>query len=92
MRSSMKHAILSGFFPTHADFFNGNAFIIMKLSKLPSFIAIRALTASQSTFEMLISTVYFLSFLFIYFCIAFYGISHEFCSVLRCNILGIGLF
>ena len=43
---------LSGFFPTHADFFYGNSFLIMKLSKLPSFRAIRALIASQSTFEI----------------------------------------
>ena len=35
---------LSGFVPTHAD--SRNAFIIMKLSKLPSFRVIR-----QSTFE-----------------------------------------
>ena len=42
---------LSGFFP-HMLFFYGNAFIIMKLSKLPSFRAIRALIASQSTFEI----------------------------------------
>ena len=36
---------LSGFFPTHADFF-------MKLSNPPNFRAIRALIASQSTFEI----------------------------------------
>ena len=36
---------LSGFLPTHADFFYGNAFLIMKLSKHPSF------KVSQSTFE-----------------------------------------
>ena len=44
---------LSGFFrPTHADYFvYGNAFLIMKLSKLPNFKVIRALImliASQS--------------------------------------------
>ena len=33
-------------------FFYGNAFLIMKLSKLPSFRAIRAPIASQSTFEI----------------------------------------
>ena len=33
-------------------FFYGNTFLIMKLSKLPSFRAIRALIASQSTFEI----------------------------------------
>ena len=38
-------------FPTHADFVYINAFLIMKLSKLPSFRVIRALIASQSTFE-----------------------------------------
>ena len=43
---------LSGFFPTHAGFFYGNAFLIMKLSNPPSFRAIRALIASQSTFEI----------------------------------------
>ena len=42
---------LSQFFPTQADLFYGNAFIIMKLSKLPSFKVIQALIASQSTFE-----------------------------------------
>ena len=43
---------LSGFFPTHADLFYRNAFIIMKLRHLPSFRAIRAtIVASQSTFE-----------------------------------------
>ena len=35
---------LSRFFPTHADFFYGNAFPIMKLSKPPSFTVIQALT------------------------------------------------
>ena len=43
---------LSGFFPTHADFFYRKAFIIMKLSNPPNFRAIRALIASQSTFEI----------------------------------------
>ena len=43
---------LSGFVHTHADFVYGNAFISMKLSKLPSFRPIRALIASQSTFEI----------------------------------------
>ena len=33
--------------------FYGNAFLIMKLSKRPSFRAIRALIASQSTYETL---------------------------------------
>ena len=42
---------LSGFFPHILIFFYGNAFLIMKLSKLPSFRVIRALIASQSTFE-----------------------------------------
>ena len=42
---------LSGYIPTHADFFYRNAFLIMKLSKLQSFRVIRALIASQSTFE-----------------------------------------
>ena len=45
---------LSGFFPTHAGcwVFYRNAFLIMKLSNPPSFRAIRALIASQSTFEI----------------------------------------
>ena len=43
---------LSWFFPTHADFVYGNTFLIMKLSNPPSFRAIRALIASQSTFEI----------------------------------------
>ena len=35
----------------------------------------------------------FISYLsYFIFCIACYGILHEFCSVLRCDILGIGLF
>ena len=44
---------LSDFFPTHADFFftEMHFFLIMKLSKLRSFREIRALIASQSTFE-----------------------------------------
>ena len=42
---------LSGFVPTHADSFYTNAFLIIKLSKLLSFRVIRALIASQSTFE-----------------------------------------
>ena len=36
---------------THADFFYSYAFLIMKLSTLPSFKVIQALIASQSTFE-----------------------------------------
>ena len=36
---------LSAFFPKHADFFYGNAFLIMKLSNPPSFRAIQALIA-----------------------------------------------
>ena len=43
---------LSAFSPKHADFFYRNAFLIMKLSNPPSFRAIRALIASQSTFEI----------------------------------------
>ena len=43
---------LSGFLPTHADLFYRNAFIIMELSNPPSFRAIRAVIASQSTFEI----------------------------------------
>ena len=42
---------LSGFFPTNADYLKIKSFIIMKLSNLPSFRAIRALFASQLTFE-----------------------------------------
>ena len=42
---------LSGFFNTHADCCYRNAFIIMKLSKIPSFRMIRAVIASQSMFE-----------------------------------------
>ena len=42
---------LSAFFPTHADFFYRNAFLLMKLSNPPSFKVIRALIASQSMFE-----------------------------------------
>ena len=41
---------LSGFFPTDADLFYRNAFLIMKLYK-ESFRAIHALIAAQSTFE-----------------------------------------
>ena len=40
---------LSAYFPKHADLL---AFLIMKLSNPPSFRAIRALIASQSTFEI----------------------------------------
>ena len=71
---------LSGFFPTHGDFVYRNTFLIMKLGKPPSFIVIRALIASQSTFE-----IQLLSYCFLYL------ILHEFCSVLICDILGIGL-
>ena len=42
---------LSGFFPHKLSFY-GNAFLIMKLSKFQSSKAIRALIASQSTFEI----------------------------------------
>ena len=63
-------------------FLYGNAFLIMTLSKPPSFRVIRALIASQSMFEQFIS--YFLI-------VVFYLILHKFCSVLTCNILGIGL-
>ena len=48
----------------------------------------------QSTLEILLTfNSLFLIFLIVFFCIAFYGILlHEFCSVLRCDIFGIGLF
>ena len=82
MRSSMKHALYQDFFPTHADFFYGNAFLIIKLSKPPRFRVIRALIASQSTFEKL-------NFLFDD---DLYLILHKFCSVLTSDILGIELF
>ena len=45
-------SMLLAFFPTHADFVYRNAFLLMKLSNPPSFRAIRALIASQSTFEI----------------------------------------
>ena len=51
------------------------------ISNLPSFIAIRDLIASQ--FAVII--------LFSYFLIGMYLILHKFCSVLTCDILGIGL-
>ena len=62
----------------------------MKLSNLPSFRAIRALIASQSTlnYKLLTYNSLFLTFLFIFL----YLILHEFCDVLICDILGIGLF
>ena len=43
---------LSGFVSTHADFLYRNAFLIVKISNPPSLRAIRALIASQSTFEI----------------------------------------
>ena len=42
---------LSGISSADSDFLLKNAFLIMKLSNLPSFKAIRALIASQWTFE-----------------------------------------
>ena len=82
MRSSMKPALNQDFFfPTH-DFVYRNAFLIMKLSKLPRFSVTRALIASQSTFNIL-----FLIFLLLFL----YLILHNFCSVLTCDIMGIGL-
>ena len=68
MRSSTKPALYLDSFPTYADFFYRNAFIIMKLSHLPSFRAIRALIASQSTFDnkLLHATFYFLNFLLLF--------------------------
>ena len=44
---------LSGFFPTHAYFFNGKCISKHEtISNPPSFREIRALIASQSTFEI----------------------------------------
>ena len=68
--------VLSGFIPTHADFFYRNAFLIIKLSNPPSFRAIRAPIASQSTFVINCCLSTFFLFLFLYV------ILHEFCSVL----------
>ena len=50
----MKPALYQDFFPTHADFFDfyRNSFLIMKISKPPSFRVIQALIASQSMFEI----------------------------------------
>ena len=58
----MIRALYQDFFPTHVDFFTEiNAFLIMKLSNPPSLRAIRALIASQLTFE--IETVEFQQFI-----------------------------
>ena len=51
MRSSMKPTLYRDFFLHTYCFFYRNAFLIMKLNKLPSFRAIQALIASQSMFE-----------------------------------------
>ena len=47
----MKPALYWVLFPTDADLFYRNAFLIMKLSNHPSYRAIRALIASHSMFE-----------------------------------------
>ena len=51
MRPSMKPALYQDLFPTDVDLFTKNAFLIMKLSRFPTFRAIRAPIASQLTFE-----------------------------------------
>ena len=61
------------------------------INKPPSFRVIRALFASQSTFEIiykcLLTTFYFL----LSYGFFLYPILHKFCSVLTCDILGKGL-
>ena len=71
MRSSMRPA-LSRFVPTDGDFFCRNAFLIVKLSKLP--FAIRAIIASHN--RRLKTTVYYITFLLLF-------VSH-FTQVLEC--------
>ena len=51
MRSSMKAALYRDLFPQMLIFFYRNAILSMKLSHPSSFRAIRALIASQLTFE-----------------------------------------
>ena len=78
---------LSAFFPTHCGFFYRKAFLLMKLSDV-----------SPNCFTIDVWNIncwcqQFISYLsYWFFLIAFYSILHEFCSVLRCDILGIGLF
>ena len=76
MRSAMKARPLSGFYHIDADY--RNAFILMKLSNLLRFRAIRALIASQSTFE---DFIFLLSYCYLYL------ILHRFCGVFACYIL-----
>ena len=75
MRSSMMPALYRDFSP-HLFFYT--VFHILKLSNIPSFRAIRALIASQSSLKnkLVHATVYFLTFLLLF-------VSH-FTQVLEC--------
>ena len=63
-----------------------SAFLLKRLSNLPSFRAIQALIASQSMCEKLNY-----EFTILFFYCYLYLILHKFWSVLTCDILGIGL-
>ena len=89
MRSSMKPA-LRIFSHTCWFLFTEMHYLIMELSKLPRFRVIRALIASQSTFEKWnVDLQHFISYFLIGFFL--YLLLHKLCSVLTCGILGIGL-
>ena len=60
--------------------------------KFQSDLSPNCFTIDVLKYKLLISTVYFLSFLFFIFLYRILRHLHEFCSVLRCDILGIGLF
>ena len=83
MRLSMEACPLSGFYLIDADFFT--EIHLKKLSNLPSFRAIWALIASQLTYEKQ-HFIFLLSYCYLHFLL------RKFCSVLTCDILGIGLF
>ena len=88
MRLSMKPALLSGFLPTHADFTECiSNHETKQTSKFQSDPSCNCFTIDVLNINGWLSTVYFLLSYFL-----LYRILHKFCSVLRCDILGIGLF
>ena len=75
---------LSEFYRIDAGLFYRNAFLLIKLSNLPSF----TLNASQSTFEKKIMNSSF--FFLLSYCYLYLNL-HKSCNVLTCDILGIDL-
>ena len=77
-------------FPTHADFFLQKCISnheTKQASKFQSVTSSNCFTIDVWTINCWLSTVYFLRT----FLLFLYHILHKFCSVLTCDILGIGL-